>query len=149
MMHGPGVSVALLLVVAGCGSDSAFNPDAVVITGRWSTQVHNIGEPPTHEEAIVCTATWNMQIVEAPGGSPTGFASEVPLDAYIECTDGYSSLFAHRGLDLLVFRDGATLNFVTAARMESFAIVTLVGENRLEGRMGELYYGGGDLTATR
>ncbi len=140
---------ALLLMVAGCGDDT-FDPNAVGISGTWSTRVENIGEPPGNDEAIVCTATWTMEIVESAGAGASGdLSSEVPLDARIECTDGYASLFAHRGLDLVVLRDGATVNFVTASRGEPFATVTLVSGSRLEGRMSELYYGGGDLTATR
>jgi hypothetical protein len=144
------IAAALLVALVSCDGGPGFDPETANITGAWSTRVENIGGPSGDAEPLVCTATWTMQIVAAPGDElPEHLSSEVPSDAWIECTDGYSSPFAHRGLDLLVLREGAEISFVLTNRPETFATATLSEDGRLRGRMSEFYYGGGDLTASR
>lgn len=145
-MRPRGVSgrLILCLVLDGCAGDSQFDPDTTDITGIWNTRIEdNAGD------SIACTTTWSMSIETATRAGTTGpYASAVPLDARIDCTDGYSSPFTHRGVALVVEKSGARLTFLTETASDTFAKATVIEEGLIHGTVSDRYLGG-ELTARR
>ena len=141
--------LSLWLTLMGCAGDSRLDPDSEDITGNWDIRVENI-TGPTAAEPIVCTATWTMSIESATdAAAPEPYVSQVPLDAFFECTNGYSTLLPHRGLPLVLTRAGSRLTFIAEISRDTFAVATLVDSELMRGSTGPKFYGGGELSAKR
>ncbi|MGH7513054.1 MAG: Ig-like domain-containing protein [Gemmatimonadales bacterium] len=140
------VVMLLTILALGCGGGTE-PPGDTGIAGLWDATITTHGHL-LQGLVVTCSVSWAMKIEDiGTPGAPEPFTT-VPFTPVISCDNGDQSPWEHRGRGFYVHQDGASVVFLTVARLDTFLVATVSGST-MDGRIGTGFYNDGSLRATR